>query len=210
MFSQEQVWAGAVMAYKLNGGYYNKTRCFYEGSLNKHQRRSNTALIMSALKEESDFDSELIKQGQTVRSYLSRIYTGKSLASTLNEFESKDAGLLSKTEFGTDDVFDVANVARLIQRYEEFLATEHCLSRVPENCIGEIKQRKDFDITVVSSTYSTKYDSYIVKGIVNDKVPVMFFYKKPLENNITVSARATVKRYSPDIVQLNRVIINEG
>jgi len=210
MFSQEHVWASAVLAHKLNGGYYNRSRCFREGPTNDQGRRSNTALIMSALKDHSDFAPELIQQGQTVRSYLSRVYTSKSLCATLNEFESSDAAVLGRAEFESDDVFSVANVARLIQRYDEFKATENCLSRVPEDCIGKVASRANFDMTVVSSSYSTRYDSYIVKGIVNDKVPVMFFYKKPLDSNFTVSARATVKRYNPDIVQLNRVIINEG
>jgi hypothetical protein len=204
IYAQQSVWAAAMLAHKLNDGYFTRGRAYVE-RMNGKTTRTNVSLIMGALKEKSEFAQELILQGQATREYLSKVYTAKCLYSTLNEFEKQDVDAINCEKF--DDVLSISSVARLISKAEELKALEGCLTQVPEDCIGAVKSRNQFEIYIVSSAYSTRYDSFIIKGIVNDKVPVMFFYKKSLPTDTTVSVKATVKRYAQDTVQFNRVTI---
>lgn len=206
MFTQDQVWASAFVAYEQNKGFYNRMRSIIESSDEK-PIKSNVRLMMEMLKDDNDAFADAVESGQEVRNYLRKAFTMRSLQTTLSDFERSEVTAVNAEEFPVDGLA-LSGPARLVGLYRELKEYEDL--EVTENCMGKVGTRSEFNLRVTVSNYSNKYDTFIIKGVADEKYPVMFFFKKPLACGLTFKFKGTVKRYMQDLVQLNRVTLLNG
>jgi hypothetical protein len=203
-FTADQVWALAVIADRINGGYLKEP--VYSRNLDVVEKQPNKVMVKQWLREGAfamitDAD---IEQGRAVRHYFNGLLL-KELSGKINDFERQALKIAQKDEFTGRDMLDFAVVsclpaAMLRDQNRKELDSEIRSSTQLDAAVGD---RIQGELEVVNSRYSKEYNKYRITGRMGESY-VDFWFTKELEGSVGIKGRIKAQR-GDKTTQLNFV-----
>lgn len=208
-YTSEQVWTAAAVAQRHNGGYVKYDLMNFDATPPTVIKVNSKALMRDVLEGKFDStpaDTELgLKARDHFRGKVMDILVGKA-----NPFIQSAVNAANKEEFDErKDRLDLAIIASLIQSYERDMKREIVDDRRRElgatGHVGKPGERIEGDFTILSITYSQKYNCYCVNAEGNNHA-FFFFLQQKVEQGKNYKLKGTVKAHRDEgVTQLNRV-----
>jgi len=204
MFTADQVWALAVIADRINGGYLKEP--VYSRNLDVVEKQPNKVMVKQWLRD-GDFDQITdadIEQGRVVRHYFNGFIL-KELSGRINDFERTALRIAQKEQFTTRDLLDFAVVSCLpstmIRDQQRKEITRDIMGST--QLAGAVGDRIQGELEVVSSRYSKEYNKYRITGRMGESY-VDFWFTKDLTGFVGIKGRIKALR-GDKTTQLNFV-----
>lgn len=209
-FTANQVWACAVAADRINGGYIKEDFYVLENQCQKRIHQANKMMVKEWLR--TGYFSEVTAEDHAVadqcRTHFNS-YTMLALRGTINDFQQTALKLAQKEEFTSRDMYDFAvisclpEVARRDRERNDFkrdlFASEQIQGREGEAIVG--------DITVLSCRFNKEYNKFKITARLNESF-VDFWHTTNQAVGATVRVKGKIKRCRGDkTTQLNYVKI---
>lgn len=211
-FTAEHVWALAVVADRINGGYAKEDQYVMEGECRKKIKEANKLMVKQWLREGSNPTTESdVAEGQRVRNHF-KSYTFLALAGKLNDFQHQAMKIAAKDEFMGRDLLDFAiisclpDVARRDQARKDFMqalyASEQIRGREGDEVQGEI--------TVINTRFNPNYNKFRITARMGESF-VDFWFGRDMPAGSTIRVRGKIKQQRDDkSTQLNYVKVLRG
>ena len=203
-FTADQVWALAVIADRINGGYLKEP--VYSRNLDVVEKEPNKTLVKRWLREGSfaQITDSDIEQGREIRHYFNGLLL-KELSGKINDFERQALKIAQKDEFTGRDMLDFAVVsclpaAMLRDQSRKELDSEIRSSTQLDGAVGD---RVQGELEVVGSRYSKEYNKYRITGRMGESY-VDFWFTKDLTGFVGIKGRIKALR-GDKTTQLNFV-----
>jgi hypothetical protein len=207
MFTADHVWALAVVADRINGGYIKETEWLENAVPPCMGREANKKLVKQWLREGSNPTTEAdIEKGREIRNYFNGFLL-KQISGKINEFEQQALRIAQMDEFTGKNMLEFAVVSCLPSvmirdQSRNDLAREVRASTQLQGAVGDKIQG---EIEVVKCYYSKDYDKFRVTAKLVDSF-VDFWYNSNLEAGQKLSIKAKIKSVRGDnTTQLNFV-----
>jgi len=207
MFTADHVWALAVVADRINGGYLKETEWLENAVPPCRGREANKLMVKQWLREGSNPTTEAdIEKGREVRNYFNGFLL-KQISGKINEFEQQALRIAQMDEFTGKNMLEFAIVSCLPSvmirdQSRNDLAREVRASTQLQGAVGDKIQG---EIEVVKCYYSKDYDKFRVTAKLVDSF-VDFWYNSNLEAGQKLSIKAKIKSVRGDnTTQLNFV-----
>jgi hypothetical protein len=204
MFTADQVWALAVIADRINGGYLKEP--VYSRNLDVVEKQPNKVMVKQWLREGSfaQITDSDIEQGREIRHYFNGLLL-KELSGKINDFERQALKIAQKDEFTGRDMLDFAVVsclpaAMLRDQSRKELDSEIRSSTQLDGAVGD---RVQGELEVVGSRYSKEYNKYRITGRMGESY-VDFWFTKDLTGFVGIKGRIKALR-GDKTTQLNFV-----
>ena len=204
MFTADQVWALAVIADRINGGYLKEP--VYSRNLDVVEKEPNKTLVKRWLREGSfaQITDSDIEQGRVVRHYFNGFIL-KELSGRINDFERTALRIAQKEQFTTRDLLDFAVVSCLpstmIRDQQRKEITRDIMGSTQLD--GAVGDRIQGELEVVGSRYSKEYNKYRITGRMGESY-VDFWFTKDLTGFVGIKGRIKALR-GDKTTQLNFV-----
>jgi hypothetical protein len=190
MFTASHVWALAVAAERINGGYYKEPVYDFNVDQQKPVKEANKALVKKWLREGTNPTTELdIAAGEDCRNYI-KTWLMRELSGKITDFERTALKIAQKDEFTNRDMYDFAvvsclpsSVARDRNHQEikrEVYHSEQLVGNVGDTIVGEV--------TVVKSSFSQMYNKFKISGRMGESF-IDFWFSKPLEGSVRIKGK---------------------
>jgi hypothetical protein len=207
-FTADQVWACAVAADRINGGYLKEPIYDFNVDQREPVKQANKAIVKGWLRENNfaAVTEEDHVKGREIRNFFNGL-TLKVLSGKINDFERQALRIAQKDEFTGRDMLDFAVIsclpaAMLREQSRKELASEIRSSTQLAAAVGDKVQG---EAEVIKSYYSKEYNKYRITAKLGDSY-VDFWFGKDLEG--TVGIKGKVKAQRGDLTtQLNFVKI---
>jgi hypothetical protein len=202
--SQEQAWAMACAAYRLNGNEYFKIGQVPAG------QKTNQELVRDIIADLSMLTKEDQEQGKRVRDYISKVVTVATLKGTLDTWGQEMARVSQLDTVETS--YDLHIIVSLPQTYARYLERERVHERLNQtntDYVARIGDKLELDVEVLENKWSQKWATYYVTAIDTENRAWYFAHRKSLVKGEQYTIRGTVKRLADRMVQLNRVKLVE-
>jgi hypothetical protein len=207
MFTADHVWALAVVADRVNGGYLKESEWLENAVPPCRGREANKLMVKQWLREGSNPTTEAdIEKGREVRNYFNGFLL-KQISGKINDFEQQALRIAQMDEFTGKNMLEFAVVSCLPSvmirdQSRNDLAREVRASTQLQGAVGDKIQG---EIEVVKCYYSKDYDKYRVTAKLVDSF-VDFWYNSNLEAGQKLSIKAKIKSVRGDnTTQLNFV-----
>jgi hypothetical protein len=207
MFTADHVWALAVVADRVNGGYLKETEWLENAVPPCMGREANKKLVKQWLREGSNPTTEAdIEKGREIRNYFNGFLL-KQISGKINDFEQQALRIAQMDEFTGKNMLEFAVVSCLPSvmirdQSRNDLAREVRASTQLQGAVGDKIQG---EIEVVKCYYSKDYDKFRVTAKLVDSF-VDFWYNSNLEAGQKLSIKAKIKSVRGDnTTQLNFV-----
>jgi len=207
MFTADHVWALAVVADRINGGYIKETEWLENAVPPCMGREANKKLVKQWLREGSNPTTEAdIEKGREIRNYFNGFLL-KQISGKINDFEQQALRIAQMDEFTGKNMLEFAIVSCLPSvmirdQSRNELAREVRASTQLQGAVGDKIQG---EIEVVKCYYSKDYDKFRVTAKLVDSF-VDFWYNSNLEAGQKLSIKAKIKSVRGDnTTQLNFV-----
>ena len=207
MFTADHVWALAVVADRINGGYLKETEWLENAVPPCMGREANKKLVKQWLREGSNPTTEAdIEKGREIRNYFNGFLL-KQISGKINDFEQQALRIAQIDEFTGKNMLEFAVVSCLPSvmirdQSRNELAREVRASTQLQGAVGDKIQG---EIEVVKCYYSKDYDKFRVTAKLVDSF-VDFWYNSNLEAGQKLSIKAKIKSVRGDnTTQLNFV-----
>jgi hypothetical protein len=207
MFTADHVWALAVVADRINGGYLKETEWLENAVPPCMGREANKKLVKQWLREGSNPTTEAdIEKGREIRNYFNGFLL-KQISGKINDFEQQALRIAQMDEFTGKNMLEFAVVSCLPSvmirdQSRNDLAREVRASTQLQGAVGDKIQG---EIEVVKCYYSKDYDKFRVTAKLVDSF-VDFWYNSNLEAGQKLSIKAKIKSVRGDnTTQLNFV-----
>ena len=207
MFTADHVWALAVVADRINGGYLKDSEWLENAVPPCRGREANKLMVKQWLREGANPTTEAdIEQGREVRNYFNGFLL-KQISGKINEFEQQALRIAQMDEFTGKHMLEFAIVSCLPSvmirdQSRNELAREVRASTQLQGAVGDKIQG---EIEIVKCYYSKDYDKYRVTAKLVDSF-VDFWYNSNLEAGQKLSIKAKIKSVRGDnTTQLNFV-----
>lgn len=206
MFTADQVWACAVAADRINGGYIKEPVYDFDVDQRNPVKQANKAIVKGWLREAS-FDAVTeadYAAGREIRSYFNGL-TFKLLSGKITDFERQALRIAQKNEFTNRDMLDFAVIsclpaAMLRDQSRKELDSE---IRSSTQLCAAVGDRVQGEIEVIKSFYSKEYNKYRITAKLGDSY-VDFWFAKDLKGIVGIKARVKAQRGN-NTTQLNFV-----
>ncbi len=206
MFTADQVWACAVAADRINGGYIKEPVYDFDVDQRNPVKQANKAIVKAWLREAS-FDAVTeadYAAGREIRSYFNGL-TFKLLSGKITDFERQALRIAQKNEFTNRDMLDFAVIsclpaAMLRDQSRKELDSE---IRSSTQLCAAVGDRVQGEIEVIKSFYSKEYNKYRITAKLGDSY-VDFWFAKDLKGCVGIKARVKAQRGN-NTTQLNFV-----
>ncbi len=206
-FTADQVWALAVAADRINGGYFKEDVYVYEGECRKRTTEANKLMVKRWLREGSNPTTEKdVEEGRRVRGYFNT-FIMRELAGKLNDFERQALKLAQKEEFTGRDLYDFAVISCLpsvarrdVQRQEikrDIYQSEQLQGSVGDTIVG--------DFTVINCWFNQNYSKWRIQGRMGEAF-VDFWFSQELKGELKIKGKIKAQR-GDKTTQLNYVKI---
>jgi len=206
-FTADQVWALAVAADRINGGYSKEDQWEEQNGQMVKTKEANKLMVKRWLREGSNPATEKdVEEGRRVRTYFNT-FIMRELAGKLNDFERQALKLAQKQEFTGRDLYDfhviscLPSVARRdLQRQEikrEIYQSEQLVGTVGQTIVG--------DFTVINCWFNQNYMKYRVQGRMGEAF-VDFWFSQELKGELRIKGKIKAVR-GDKTTQLNYVKI---
>jgi hypothetical protein len=190
MFTASHVWALAVAAERINGGYYKEPVYDFNVDQQKPVKEANKVLVKKWLREGTNPTTELdIAAGEDCRNYI-KTWLMRELSGKITDFERTALKIAQKDEFTNRDMYDFAvvsclpsSVARDRNHQEikrEVYHSEQLVGNVGDTIVGEV--------TVVKSSFSQMYNKFKISGRMGESF-IDFWFSKPLEGSVRIKGK---------------------
>lgn len=208
MFTADQVWACAVAADRINGGYLKDP--VYDFNIDQREpvKQANKVMVKQWLREgnfaavtEADHVA-----GREIRNYFNGL-TLKLLSGKINDFERQALRIAQKDEFTGRDMLDFAVIsslpaAKLRDQARKELDSEIRNSTQLDAAVGD---RVQGEVEVIKSFYSKEYNKYRITAKLGDAY-VDFWFAKDLKGIVGIKGKVKAQRGN-NTTQLNFVKI---
>ncbi len=208
-FTADHVWALAVIADRINGGYSKEG----EGHFDEHQQKyiqtkePNKVMVKRWLREGGVEPTEQdLEQGRAVRHYFNGFLL-KELSGKINDFERQALKIAQMDEFTGRNMLEFAIISCLPNTMRNDQSRNDVARAVREStqltgAIGELVQG---EFEIVKCHYSQMYNKYRVTAKLVDSF-VDFWYNTNLEQGTRIKLKAKIKTVRGDnTTQLNYV-----
>ena len=207
MFTADHVWALAVVADRINGGYLKEDEWLPNAVPPCRGRQANKLMVKQWLREGANPTTEAdIEKGREVRNYFNGFLL-KQISGKINDFESQALRIAQMDEFTGKNLLEFAVVSclpsvMLRDQSRNELARE---VRASTQLTGNVGDKIQGEIEVVKCYYSKDYDKFRVTAKLVDSF-VDFWYNSNLEAGQKLSIKAKIKSVRGDnTTQLNFV-----
>jgi hypothetical protein len=207
MFTADHVWALAVVADRVNGGYLKEDEWLPNAVPPCRGRQANKLMVKQWLREGTNPTTEAdIEKGREIRNYFNGFLL-KQISGKINDFESQALRIAQMDEFTGKNLLEFAVVSCLPSvmirdQSRNELARE---VRASTQLTGNVGDKIQGEIEVVKCYYSKDYDKYRVTAKLVDSF-VDFWYNSNLEAGQKLSIKAKIKSVRGDnTTQLNFV-----
>jgi hypothetical protein len=207
MFTADHVWALAVVADRINGGYLKDSEWLENAVPPCRGREANKLMVKQWLREGANPTTEAdIEQGREIRNYFNGFLL-KQISGKINEFEQQALRIAQMDEFTGKHMLEFAIVSCLPSvmirdQSRNELAREVRASTQLQGAVGDKIQG---EIEIVKCYYSKDYDKYRVTAKLVDSF-VDFWYNSNLEAGQKLTIKAKIKSVRGDnTTQLNFV-----
>ena len=207
-FTADQVWACAVAADRINGGYIKEDVWDFAVDQRNPVKRPNKMLVKDWLRT-NDFSAVTeadYAAGRTTRDHF-KSYTLLAIAGRLNDFQSTAMKIAAKDEFTGRDLYDFAVVSCLPSVAQRDAAHTALKREIYESepLPGSVGDVIVGDITVIRTRYSKEYNKYRIDARMGDSV-VDFWHSKELKGELRIKGKIKQHRGNK-ATQLNFVKI---
>ncbi len=204
-FTADQVWALAVAADRINGGYSKEDQWEEQNGQMVKTKEANKLMVKRWLREGSNPATEKdVEEGRRVRTYFNT-FIMRELAGKLNDFERQALKLAQKEEFTGRDLYDFAVISCLpsvarrdLQRQEikrEIYNSDQLQGKVGETVVG--------DFTVINCWFNQNYCKWRVQGRMGEAF-VDFWFSQELKGELRIKGKIKAQR-GDKTTQLNYV-----
>jgi hypothetical protein len=207
MFTADHVWALAVVADRVNGGYLKEDEWLHNAVPPCRGRQANKLMVKQWLREGTNPTTEAdIEKGREVRNYFNGFLL-KQISGKINDFETQALRIAQIDEFTGKNLLEFAVVSclpsvMLRDQSRNELARE---VRASTQLTGAVGDKIQGEIEVVKCYYSKDYDKFRVTAKLVDSF-VDFWYNSNLEAGQKLSIKAKIKSVRGDnTTQLNFV-----
>jgi hypothetical protein len=207
MFTADHVWALAVVADRINGGYLKESEWLENAVPPCRGREANKLMVKQWLREGANPTTEAdIEKGREVRNYFNGFLL-KQISGKINEFEQQALRIAQMDDFTGRHMLEFAIVSCLPSvmirdQSRNELAREVRASTQLQGAVGDKIQG---EIEVVKCYYSKDYDKFRVTAKLVDSF-VDFWYNSNLEAGQKLTIKAKIKSVRGDnTTQLNFV-----
>jgi hypothetical protein len=207
MFTADHVWALAVVADRVNGGYLKEDEWLPNAVPPCRGRQANKLMVKQWLREGANPTTEAdIEKGREVRNYFNGFLL-KQISGKINEFEQQALRIAQMDEFTGKNMLEFAIVSCLPSvmirdQSRNELARE---VRGSTQLTGAVGDKIQGEIEVVKCYYSKDYDKFRVTAKLVDSF-VDFWYNSNLEAGQKLTIKAKIKSVRGDnTTQLNFV-----
>lgn len=204
-YTVAQVWAAAVAANRINGGYV-KYDVQADPEKGTPAKLTNKALVWDFL---ADTQGVVTAEDEAKGSKVREHFQGKVmelLTGSKNDFIASAVRIANRTEFTSADRLDVAIVACLPASYERDMLREEAQAKTfGSKHIGKEKDRIEGEFDIVSCNVSQKFECYVVSAI-SEGNSFFFFSQHNFEAGKKMKLKGTIKAHRDNgVTQLNRV-----
>jgi|LauGreDrversion4_2_1035121.scaffolds.fasta_scaffold39724_5 hypothetical protein len=208
-YTSEQVWTAAAVANRINGEYVKYDQMNFDVTPPVITKMNNKALVREVLEGKIDSTPADVEKGIKAREH----FRGKVmdiLVGKASGFIQSAVNAANKEEFDErKDRLDMAIIASLIQSYEFDMNREVVNDRRRElgatGHVGKPGERIEGDFTILSISYSQKYNCYCVNAEGNNHA-FFFFLQQKVDQGKNYKLKGTVKAHRDEgVTQLNRV-----
>lgn len=207
-FSADHVWALAVIADRINGGYEKHDVGHYN---DKDEwivtKTANKVLVKGWLREGNmEPTATDIEQGQECRNYF-KGFLMKQLAGRLSDFEAQALRIAQKDEFSGRDMLEFAIVSCLPASQRRDSARQDIAREIygSTQLQGNIGDKIEGEIEVVKCHYSQNYDKFRVTARLGDAF-IDFWFSKECQAGDRFNIKGKIKSVRGDkTTQLNFV-----
>ena len=211
IFTADYVWALAVVADRINGGYSKEGEGHFDEQTQQwvQTKKPNKVMVKEWLREGTMTPTEAdITEGQRVRNHF-KGFLLKQMSGKINDFESQALKIAQKDEFTGRDLLDFAIISCLPQSarrdqerkdlQREVIASTQLTGNVGDKIIG--------DIEVVKSHFSAVYGKFRINARMGESF-VDFWFARELAKGSNLRVEGKIKNVRGDkTTQLNYVKI---
>lgn len=206
MYTADQVWALAVIADRINGGYCKEPVWDFDIDQREPVKQPNKVMVKAWLRA-NDFSlitAADIQQGQACRNYFNG-YLLKQIAGRINEFEGTALRIAQMDEFTGQNLLEFGVISCLpsvlLREQHRRELNDHISTSTQLQ--GSEGDRIQGTIEVFGCNYRQDYDKFKIQARMGDSY-VDFWFGTALKD--TVMIRAKIKRQRGDLTtQLNYV-----
>jgi hypothetical protein len=208
-FTADHVWALAVIADRMNGGYNKNPVGHWDNETDKwvEDKPANKTMVKQWLRDESMVPTaEDIKQGQECRSYF-KSFVMKELSGKINDFERTALKVSAKDHFGGRDMLEFAIISCLPQAMRKDQERNDIQREIfgSTQLAGQVGDKIHAEVTVVKSHYSQNYDKYRVTAQLGDSY-IDFWFAQECQAGEKITIKGKIKTQRADkTTQLNYV-----
>lgn len=207
----DDVWAAAVLATDVNGGYCKEYQYeFPENAPARLVKKRNRDLVQEYLTQPNMITAELIERGRQVQEFLRNDLTFRALKGKLTDFDQGVSRVLAVS--GSFDTvqhrYEMAIVASLpasVARSQQRQTADERVQFAQGGLIGAVGDKVTAQVEVLSAVYSQNYNCWFIKGITDRDQPVFFSFKQKHDAGTWLTVQGTVKAHRDNLTQLNRV-----
>ena len=208
-FSADHVWALAVIADRINGGYEKDDVGKWDEATDKWivTKTANKVLVKGWLREGNITPTATdIEQGQECRAYF-KGFLMKQLAGRLNDFEAQALRIAQIDEFKGNMMLEFAVVSCLPSTMRRDKARQDIAREIygSTQLQGNIGDKIEGEIEVVKCHYSQNYDKFRVTARLGDAF-IDFWFSKECQAGDRFNIKGKIKSVRGDkTTQLNFV-----
>lgn len=199
-YSADQVWALAVAADRINGGYVKEDVYVMENQCRKCITQANKLMVKQWLREGSFLEAtaEDTAKGREIRHYFNGFLL-KELSGKINDFERQALRLAQIDEFTGRNLFEFAVISCLpsVMVREESRKDLAQAVRNSTQLMGAVGDAIQGEIEVVRATYRAQYGKWVIVGRLVDSY-VSFYYNNSMEQGSKVYIKGKIKSIEPD------------
>lgn len=206
-FTADHVWALAVIADRINGGYFKDDQWVEQSGQMIKTKEANKIMVKRWLREGGVTPTEAdLEEGREVRHYFNGFLL-KELSGKINDFERQALKIAQMEEFTGRNMLEFAIISCLpnTMRNDQLRNDVARAVRDSTQLTGSVGDVVQGDFEIIKSYFSPTYNKFRITAKLVDSF-VDFWYNKGLEQGTTVKLKAKIKTVRGDnTTQLNYV-----
>ena len=205
-FNASLVWACAVAADRINGGYVKEPVWDYDVDPPAVKTDANKLMVKQWLRTGNftEVTAEDTAAGEEIRNFFNS-YTLKVLTGKINDFEKQALRIAQMDQFTGRDLLEFAIISCLPETARRDRSRTELTREIydSEQLQGQVGDVIVGDLTVVSSRYSKEYNKFKIQGRMGDSF-VDFWFSQELKGELRIKGKIKNQRGNKT-TQLNYV-----
>lgn len=210
--SVSDVWAAAVAAQRVNGGYFKEYAYEWDetAGTQKLAKRRNRDVMMEFLQNPDRILVEDVEAGEQCRDFLAKDITFRAIKGQLTDFDRSVQQVLAVNErfYTVTNRYELAVVASLpnsVARAQERQTSDQRIQFARGGLIGNVGDKVTTNVEVLRTFYKTDFNIYFVTAITDQDQAVTFGFKEKFDMGTHLTIQGKVKAHRDNLTQLNYV-----